>query len=48
VMLTRGGQARMVTADTVAQEGDAVLFAVRTDALDDLERQLGPAAAAAR
>jgi len=48
VMLTRGGQARMVTGDTVGQEGDAVLFAVRTAALDDLERQLGPPSAVAR
>jgi trk system potassium uptake protein TrkA len=41
VMLTRGGQARVVTADTVAQEDDVLLFVVRTDALDALQAQLG-------
>jgi trk system potassium uptake protein len=40
VMLTRGGQARVATSEMVGQEGDVLLFAVRTDALDALENQL--------
>lgn len=47
VMVTRAGQARLVTAATMGQEGDVVLFAVRSHALADFERRLGPPAGAA-
>ena len=40
VSVTRGGQARLVGATMVGQEGDIVHFAVRTDALEDLNRRL--------
>lgn len=40
VLLTRGGQARLLTADVVGQEGDVLLFAVRSDALGELEDRL--------
>ena len=33
VMITRGGQARLVSPGLVGQEGDIVHFAVRTDAI---------------
>ena len=40
VMLTRGGQARLVGPDVVGQEGDVVHFAVRSDALERLNGRL--------
>jgi trk system potassium uptake protein TrkA len=40
VLVTRAGHARMATAELVGQEGDVVLLAVRTGAMDDLERRL--------
>jgi trk system potassium uptake protein TrkA len=40
VMLTRGGQARLATAEMVGQEGDVLLFVARTDALGDLQEHL--------
>jgi trk system potassium uptake protein TrkA len=43
LIVTRGGQARLVGAGTVGQEGDVVHFAVRTDAVADLERLLDEA-----
>ncbi len=51
LMVTRGGQARLVGPGLVGQEGDVVHFAVRSDAQADLERLLeeaaGPAGARA-
>jgi trk system potassium uptake protein TrkA len=51
LMVTRGGQARLVGPGLVGQEGDMVHFAVRSDAQADLERLLeeaaGPAGARA-
>lgn len=41
MILTRGGEARVATADTVGQEGDLLLFAVRTEAIEELEERLG-------
>ena len=40
VIVTRGAQSRLVGAGTVGQEGDVVHFAVRADAVADLERRL--------
>ena len=40
IMVTRGGSARLATPDVVGQEGDIVLFAVRTHALDRLNARL--------
>jgi len=40
VMLTRGGQARLATAEMVGQEGDVLLFVARSDALTDLHQHL--------
>ncbi len=45
VMVTRGGQARLVGTNLVGQEGDVVHFAVRTDAVGDLDRRLAGAGA---
>jgi trk system potassium uptake protein TrkA len=44
LMVTRGGQARLVGPGLVGQEGDVVHFAVRTDAAADLGRLLEEAA----
>jgi trk system potassium uptake protein len=41
LMVTRAGQARLTGAQMVGQEGDIVHFAVRTDALSDLNALLG-------
>jgi trk system potassium uptake protein TrkA len=40
IMVTRGGQARLAGASMVGQEGDIVHFAVRSDALNDLDARL--------
>jgi trk system potassium uptake protein TrkA len=48
VLVTRGGQARLVGTNLVGQEGDLVHFAVRTDAVGDLDRRLAGAGAPAR
>lgn len=40
VMITRGEQARLATPSLVGQEGDLVHFAVRSDALQDLNKRL--------
>ncbi|MGH9077396.1 MAG: potassium channel family protein [Acidimicrobiales bacterium] len=40
VVLTRGGEARLATPDMVGQEGDVLLFTVRTGALGELETSL--------
>ena len=40
VIVTRGGEARLALPDVVAQEGDVLLFTVRTAALDELESRL--------
>jgi trk system potassium uptake protein TrkA len=40
MMVTRGGEARLVAAGMVGQEGDIIHFAVRTDALDELNSRL--------
>jgi trk system potassium uptake protein TrkA len=40
VLVTRAGQARLATPDLVGQEGDVLLLAVRTGAIDDLESLL--------
>jgi trk system potassium uptake protein TrkA len=47
VLVTRGGQSRLVGPATVGQEGDLVHFAVRTSAAGELERRLADAGAAA-
>ena len=44
VMVTRGGHARLVSGSLVGQEGDVVHFAVRTDAVPDLDKLLAEAA----
>ncbi len=44
VMVTRGGQARLVGPGVVGQEGDIVHFAVRSDALRDINSKLASAA----
>ncbi len=41
VMLTRGGEARLPAPDAIAQEGDLLLFAVRSAYLSELEERLG-------
>jgi trk system potassium uptake protein TrkA len=43
VLVTRGGKARLVTPTMAGQEGDLVHFAVRSDAMGDLEKRLGEA-----
>jgi trk system potassium uptake protein len=43
VLITRGGQCRLVGPTTVGQEGDLVHFAVRTNAVAELDRRLGEA-----
>ncbi len=43
VLVTRGGQSRLVGSGTVGQEGDLVHFAVRTSAVGELERRLADA-----
>ena len=40
VMVTRGGQAKLVGPGVVGQEGDIVHFAVRTDALGEIAAKL--------
>ena len=40
VMVTRGGQARIVGPGMIGQEGDSVHFVARTDAMEDLERRM--------
>jgi trk system potassium uptake protein TrkA len=40
IIITRGGEARLAQADTVGQEGDVLLFSVRTGALEELESRL--------
>lgn len=40
VMVTRGGQARLIAPGIVGQEGDIVHFAVRTDALSEINAKL--------
>jgi trk system potassium uptake protein TrkA len=40
VLVTRAGSARLADPTTVGQEGDLLLFAVRTDAIGDLEARL--------
>ncbi|MGI8493151.1 MAG: potassium channel family protein, partial [Acidimicrobiales bacterium] len=40
VLLTRGGQARLAGPDTVAQQGDLLLFAVRVTSIDELAERL--------
>lgn len=44
VMITRGGQARLAAPGLVGQEGDIVHFAVRTDALAEINAKLSSAA----
>lgn len=46
VMVTRGGKARLVTANMAGQEGDVITFVVRNDSVAELERRLGDALAA--
>jgi trk/ktr system potassium uptake protein len=41
MLLTRGGHARLASSDLVGQEGDVVVFGVRTEAVADLEKRLG-------
>ena len=45
VLVTRGGQSRLVGPGTVGQEGDLVHFAVRTGAVGELDRRLADAEA---
>jgi trk system potassium uptake protein len=40
VLVTRGGQAKLVTPELVGQEGDILLMAVRTGATEELESRL--------
>jgi trk system potassium uptake protein TrkA len=40
IMITRGSQARLATAGLVGQEGDIIHFAVRSEAMDDINRRL--------
>jgi trk system potassium uptake protein TrkA len=40
VMVTRNGEARVATPDLVGQEGDLILFAVKSGALDMLQSRL--------
>lgn len=44
VTFTRGGQSRLIMPDLVGQEGDVLLFTVRTAALQELEDRLKSAA----
>lgn len=46
VMITRGGQARLAGPGVVGQEGDIVHFAVRTEALTEINAKLASAVAA--
>src|SRR5438270_2338666 len=43
VLVTRGGQAKLVGPGIVGQEGDIVHFAVRSDALEDIRVKLASA-----
>jgi trk system potassium uptake protein TrkA len=45
VSLTRAGQARVATPELVGQDGDTLVFVVRKDAQDELDRCLAPAPA---
>jgi trk system potassium uptake protein TrkA len=40
VALRRGSQSKLIARDLVGQEGDILWFAVRKDAIDELERRL--------
>jgi hypothetical protein len=40
VALTRGGQSRLISNDTVGQEGDVLHLIVAKDAMADLEARL--------
>ncbi|TML38893.1 MAG: TrkA family potassium uptake protein [Actinobacteria bacterium] len=40
VALRRGSQSKLIVRDLVGQEGDILWFAVRKDAIDELERRL--------
>lgn len=40
VMVTRGGQARIIGPGLIGQEGDSVHFMVRTEAMDELAEQM--------
>ena len=40
VMVTRGGQARIVGPAMIGQEGDSVHFVARTEAMDDLAQRM--------
>lgn len=40
VIVTRGGEARIAMPEVIGQEGDVLLFTVRTGALEELERRL--------
>jgi trk system potassium uptake protein TrkA len=44
VMVTRGGQGRLATPGMIGQEGDVVHFAVRTEALDEINARLSSTA----
>jgi len=44
ILVTRGGQSRLVGPATVGQEGDLVHFAVRSDAVAHLDRRLAEGA----
>ncbi|HWE56057.1 MAG TPA: TrkA family potassium uptake protein [Acidimicrobiales bacterium] len=46
IMVTRGGQARLVAPGVVGQEGDIVHFAVRSDALSEINAKLSSSAPA--
>jgi trk system potassium uptake protein TrkA len=46
--VTRGGKSRLVSPNLMGQEGDLVHFAVRTDAVGDLERLLAEAGGSGR
>ncbi|MHB8664269.1 MAG: potassium channel family protein [Acidimicrobiales bacterium] len=41
IFLTRGSETRLATPDLVGQEGDRLIFALRTGADDKLEQKLG-------
>jgi trk system potassium uptake protein TrkA len=43
IMITRGSQARLATPGLVGQEGDIIHFAVRSEAMDDINRRLASA-----
>jgi trk system potassium uptake protein TrkA len=40
ILVTRAGHARLAASELVGQEGDVLLLAVRTGAIEDLERRL--------